>query len=159
MRLRTVYFTLVLCTAAGLSLGQPVISQPEMEYRSTLQFVQTAQVHLAKQKSALNAAMALRATLPATAPLETVTPAGGQKAALELAARNAMSNQPFATVGQLDILIQQLRASIENINNSLQVSMLRLQSLGNKGNEVVENQANAAEKKKAIVNRDTSGMR
>lgn len=68
MRLRTIYFTLVLCATAGLSLAQQVPSQPEMEYRSTLQFVQTAQVHLAKQKSALNAAMALRATLPAMAP-------------------------------------------------------------------------------------------
>lgn len=116
----------------------------DAQVQEQIQSVKQKEDTFQKLSAALNAATALRATLPAAAPAETPTPAGNQKTALELASRNAQLNLPFATVGQLNATMQNLRARIDANSNSLQMDMLRLQSLANKytqGMPLITNEA------------------
>jgi hypothetical protein len=171
MHPRKIVAALGLCAAAGMSPAQqpPTASQiSTMDIEAVMRAVQSnraalldaqlqAQIQAVKQKedtfqklsTALNAATALRATLPAAAPAETPTPAGNQKTALELASRNAELNLPFATLGQLNATMQNLRARIDANSNSLQMDMLRLQSLSNKYTEGMPLITNEAKKVQA----------
>lgn len=157
MHFRATFIALGLWATAATSPAQQVPSAPQLSIIDTEAAIRAVQSNRAalldaqvqeqiqsvrqkedtfqKLSTALNAATALRATLPAAALAETPTPVGNQKTALELAIRNVGLNLPFATLGQLNATMQNLRARIDANSNSLQMDMLRLQSLANKNTQ------------------------
>jgi hypothetical protein len=168
MHLRKIVIALGLWAAAGMSPAQQTPSPSQLatmdleaalmavqsnraalldlQVQDAIRSVKARQDYAQKLDTALDAATALRATLPASAPAGTPTPGGSQKMALELASRNAGQNLPFATVGQLDATMQQLRVHIAANANTLQMEMLRLQSLANKHTEGLPLVTNEAKK-------------
>jgi hypothetical protein len=132
----------------------------DAQLQDQIQSVRQKEDAIQKLSKALNAATALRATLPAAAPAETPTPAGNQIAALELAVRNVGLNLSFATLGQRNATIQNLRTSTDSTNSALRMDQLRLQSLTNKRNEGMVDRPITDEAKKLQATRpDLSKMR
>lgn len=163
MRFRTTFFALALGVVAGLVQAQDGLppdltaallavqrnraAMLDAQIKGQVEVIQARALIIQNQNTVLNTAAALRATLPATAAPQTATPVGAQTTALEQAFRSTGIGFPIATVGQLDLGMQQLRSLMDANNNAQQMDMLRLQSLGNKynpGSTIVTNEAKKA---------------